>query len=235
MQCIALYHVRFEDLGSFAAPLRDAGYAIEYRHAGATPLSPQEWREADLVVVLGGPIGVNDRAGYPWLAGAVDGLAQRLARARPTLGICLGAQLMATALGGGVERRAGAMEIGWSALDLAPDAGPLESLRGIPVLHWHGDNIVAPEGVAALAATPGTPCQAFAVGRHALALQFHAEFAAAALEEWLTGHAVELALAAVDLQALRSDSARHGAALERAGAGLLRAWLANIHPSKENP
>lgn len=240
MQCIALYHVRFEDLGSFAAPLRDAGYDIEYRHAGAAPLGPDAWRDADLVVVLGGPIGVNDRADYPWLAVTIDGLAQRLAQRRPTLGICLGAQLMAAALGGAVQRRAGAagasaMEIGWSALELAPDAGPLEALRGIPVLHWHGDNIVAPEGVASLAATPGTPCQAFAVGRHALALQFHAEFAAAALEEWLTGHAVELAHAAVDLQALRRDSARHGAALEQAGAALLRAWLSTIHPPKENP
>jgi GMP synthase (glutamine-hydrolysing) len=231
MKCLALYHVRFEDLGTFADPLERAGYAIEYRHAGAAPLSADEWRDADLVVVLGGPIGVGDAAAYPWLAAEIDGLAQRLALRRPTLGICLGAQLMAVALGGRIVRRH-AMEIGWSRLDVAHGAGPLDALRGIPVLHWHGDNIVPPDGVASLAATDGTPCQAFAVDGHALALQCHVEFAAAALEEWLTGHAVELAHAGIGLHALRAATARHGRDLALAGNELLRRWLAGIHPQE---
>jgi GMP synthase (glutamine-hydrolysing) len=228
MKCLALYHVRFEDLGCFAEPLERAGYAIEYRHAGAAPLSLDEWRDADLVVVLGGPLGVGDAAAYPWLDAELAGLAHRLALRRPTLGICLGAQLMAVALGGRIVRRHG-MEIGWSRLDIAPDAGPLDALRGIPVLHWHGDNIVPPDGVASLAATDGTPCQAFTVGSHALALQCHVEFAAAALEEWLTGHAVELAHAGIDLHALRAATARHGRDLALAGTELLRRWLAGTH------
>lgn len=236
MKCIALYHVRFEDLGSFAAPLARAGYQIEYRHAGAAPLSPDEWREAALVVVLGGPLGAGDVAAYPWLAAEIGGLRQRLALGLATLGICLGAQLMAVALGGRIERRGAAdgspaMEIGWAPLDVARTAGPqdpLGALRGIPVLHWHGDNIVPPAGIASLAATPGTPCQAFSAGRHALGLQFHAEFARHALEEWLAGHAVELARAGVDLAALRRDTARHGRALEQAGQALLRDWLAGL-------
>jgi GMP synthase (glutamine-hydrolysing) len=234
MKCIALYHVRFEDLGSFAAALARAGYDIEYRHAGAAPLAPGEWRDADLVVVLGGPIGAGDIHAYPWLAGEIEGLKRRLALDRPTLGICLGAQLMALALGGAIQRRTDAdgrpaMEIGWSALDLPKGPQPLDALRGIPVLHWHGDNIVLPAAIGALAATPWTPVQAFAAGRHALALQFHGEFEAAALEEWLTGHAVELAHAGVDLHALREDSARHGRALAGAGAALLDQWLSNFN------
>lgn len=227
-KCIALYHVRFEDLGTFAAPLDRAGYQVEYRHAGASPLTPDEWRETALVVVLGGPLGVGDIAAYPWLAAEIDGLRERLALGRPTLGICLGAQLLAVALGGRIERRAAAMEIGWAPLDVETSAGPLGALRGIPVLHWHGDNIVPPAGIAALAATPGTPCQAFRAGSHALGLQFHAEFAEGALEQWLAGHAVELAHAGVDLAALRRDTARHGGALEAAGRALLRDWLAGI-------
>ena len=229
-RCLAVVHVRFEDLGTFAAPLAAAGYAVQVRHAGSAPPTAQEWRDADLVVVLGGPIGVHDAAAYPWLADEVAGLADRLALARPTLGICLGAQLMAVALGGGIVRRTDArgmpaMEIGWTPLDVTPDAGPVAALRGVPVLHWHGDNIVPPPGVVPLAATAHTPCQAFAVGRHALALQYHAEFDGAALEEWLTGHAVELAHAGTDLHALRAATARHAAGLARAGTELMRRWL----------
>lgn len=228
MECLAVHHVAFEDLGSFATPLRERGYAIRYRHAGADPLTLEEWTRAEMVVVLGGPIGVADMAAYPWLREELAGLAARLDARLPTLGICLGAQLMAKALGGGVSRREAGPEIGWSPLSLPEGDGPLEALRGVPVLHWHGDNIGLPPQALALAATPATPCQAFMAGRHALALQFHAEFAGARLEEWLTGHAVELAQAGIDPGQLREASRRHAPALERAGVAVLRRWLDHL-------
>jgi GMP synthase (glutamine-hydrolysing) len=87
---------------------------------------------------------------------------------------------------------------------------------------------VPPAGITPLAATPGTPCQAFSAGAHALGLQFHAEFAEHALEEWLAGHAVELAHAGVDLPALRRATGQHGRGLEQAGQALLRDWLAGL-------
>lgn len=229
MNCVALYHVAFEDLGSFAAPLRERGYAIDYRHAGAGPLSAQEWTGADLVAVLGGPIGVGDMADYPWLAAELEGLRARLERQRPTLGICLGAQLMAVALGGRVERRAMGAEIGWRALNPAGPPGVCDALRSLPVLHWHGENIVLPSSLQALASTPGTPVQAFAPGPHALGLQCHAEFEGDALEAWLTGHAVELRQAGVDLARLRADTLLHASRLEQAGAELMRRWLDGLH------
>lgn len=228
MKCIALYHVRFEDLGAFAQPLIAAGYDIDYRHAGAAPLTIEEWRDTDLIVILGGPIGVGDMASYPWLAAEIDGIALRLAARRPTLGICLGAQLMAVAAGGQVVA-GGGMEIGWSHLSIAPDAGPLAYLRGVPVLHWHGDNIV-PAALVAEASTPDTPCQAFRIDRHALALQFHAEFDPAMLEEWLVGHTVELRQAGVDLAQLRADTRQHGPKLVQAGQAMLRDWLKDLAP-----
>lgn len=229
MKCIALYHVRFEDLGGFAQPLATAGYDIAYRHAGAAPLSIEEWRDTDLIVILGGPIGVGDVAAYPWLAAEIDGIAQRLAKRQPTLGICLGAQLMAVALGGQVLA-SGGMEIGWSPLAITADAGPLEHLRGVPVLHWHGDNIVPGAAVLAEAHTAATPCQAFRFGSHALGLQCHVEFDPAKLEEWLTGHAVELRQAGVDLTQLRADSRQHGPRLVQAGQALLQDWLRELAP-----
>ena len=137
MQCIAVYHVAFEDLGSFEAPLRQRGYDISYRHAGADPLTPDEWTRSALVVVLGGPIGVGDTHAYPWLHAELAGLRVRLALGMPTLGICLGAQLMALALGGHVERRALSMEVGWGELTLPASADLLADLAGVQVLHWH--------------------------------------------------------------------------------------------------
>lgn len=247
MNCIAVYHVPFEDLGTFAAPVIDHGYEVTYRHAGSAPLSEAEWRDTDLIIVLGGPIGANDTAAYPWLDAEIRGLQSRLKLKRPTLGICLGAQLMAVALGGKVMRRtvagdASAVEIGWSALKISAGAGLLERLRGVPVLHWHGDNIVLPKGMAPAAATEGTPCQAFHLETHALGIQFHAEFEAGALEQWLTGHAVELRHAGVDLGKLREETLRHGRALDLAGKALMRDWLSGLaattqskeHPNKRN-
>lgn len=225
MNCLAVYHIAFEDLGTFATPLRERGYAIAYRHAGTAPPSMAEWLQADLVVVLGGPLGVGDIAAYPWLHGELAGLRERLARSLPTLGICLGAQLMAVALGGHVTPRPQGKEIGWGELALAAPGTVLDPLRSTPVLHWHGDNIVLPPGARPLAATTGTPCQAFAVGTHALALQCHVEFDGAAQEAWLAGHAVELAHAGTDLAALRAGTARHAAALAVAGPAVLGRWL----------
>lgn len=158
MHCIALYHVRFEDLGAFSGPLTTAGCDIAYRHAGAAPLSSEEWRDTALVVILGGPIGTGDVASYPWLAAEIDGIAQRLAQRQPTLGICLGAQLMAVALGAQVLP-SGGKEIGWSPLSIAAGAGPLAHLRRVPVLHWHGDNVVPGAALLAKAQTAAMPCQ----------------------------------------------------------------------------
>lgn len=128
-------------------------------------------------------------------------------------------------MGGEVGAREAGKEIGWSALDVSEAAGPLARLRGVPVLHWHGDNIRLPQEVASIASTEGTPCQAFMVGEHALGMQFHAEFEPTALEQWLTGHAVELHHAGVDLQRLRADTQRYGAGLVDAGRAVIRDWL----------
>jgi GMP synthase (glutamine-hydrolysing) len=229
---IAIRHVAFEDLGSFAPVLADHGYRVAYREAGLDELLAPALEEADLLIVLGGPIGACDESLYPFLADELRLLDRRLTAGNPTLGICLGAQLMARSLGARVYA-APAKEIGWAPLQLtaAGSASCLRSLatEAVAVLHWHGDTFDVPAGATRLAATDVCPNQAFSLGPAVLALQFHAEVTAAALEQWFVGHAVEIAAAGVaSVPELRADSARHAPSLQRHGPACLRAWLAQV-------
>jgi GMP synthase (glutamine-hydrolysing) len=225
---LILRHLAFEDLGSFGPVLEEEGYRLNHAEVGidALPVS----LGPDLVVVLGGPIGVNDTQAYPCMKTERDWLAPRLAARCPTLGICLGAQLMAAELGAKVAPMP-RKEIGFTALTLT-EAGinsPLRHLRDVPVLHWHGEAFEIPDGADSLAGTTASATQAFAMGATVLGLQFHPEAGEMpAFERWLIGHSVELAEAGIDPDSLRRDAIAHGPALRHAGRSMLRAWLRDL-------
>jgi GMP synthase (glutamine-hydrolysing) len=223
---LAIRHVAFEDIGAFAAPLAEAGYRLAYHDIGVDPWPPPD---ADLMIVLGAPIGVYEEEIYPHLGPEKALLATRLAAGRPTLGICLGAQLMAAALGSRVYPGP-AKEIGWApiALTEAGSSSALAPLAHLPLLHWHGDSFDLPSGAALLASTSLYRQQAFAIGRHALAFQFHPEADGQGFERWLIGHATELAAARIAVPRLRADAARFGAAAGAAGRACLSRWLGDL-------
>jgi GMP synthase (glutamine-hydrolysing) len=224
---LVIRHVHFEDLGVFAAPIADAGYAIRYLDVGLDPLSSPRDADADLLVVLGAPIGVNDTADYPFLEVEIATLRARLQAGAPTLGICLGAQLMAHALGARVSPGP-RKEIGWAPIDLT-DAGrrsPLRHFEGVPLLHWHGDAFEMPPGADRLASTTICPNQAFAIGTHALACQFHPEADGRTIDRWLIGHTVEIGgVHGLSVRQLREDAARFGVAAGQAGRACIKEWL----------
>lgn len=233
---VAIQHVAFENLGSFEPVLVERGYTVRYVPAWSAGLAEQVRDAApDLLVVLGGPIGVYEDQDYPFLRDEIELLAQRLAAGQATLGICLGAQLMAAALGASVYA-SGAKEIGWSPLTLSA-AGQDSALRFLSgaatdVLHWHGDTFSLPKGAVHLASTEACHNQAFAYGAHALGLQFHAEVLGENIEHWLVGHACEIAQSeGVEVQALRRDTARHGALLQAQARRFFGAWLAQALPA----
>ena len=225
-QCLVMQHVAFEDLGTFAPVLEEKGFAIRYCPVDEPP-TEEEWLAADLAVVLGGAIGVYDQVLYPFLKDEKDLIRKRLESQKPLLGICLGAQLIASVLKSRVYPGKG-KEIGWGGVELT-EAGrksPLRFLDGYrPVLHWHGDTFDLPEGAELLASTPVTPHQAFRMGNHVLALQFHPEVDADKLERWFVGHACELARAAIDPRRLRDESNRAGESAKETGQALLREWI----------
>ncbi|WP_431052584.1 glutamine amidotransferase [Roseateles sp. L2-2] len=228
---LAVRHLAFEDLGLLRPVLAERGFErFLTLDAGVDDLREVDLDAVDLLVVLGGPIGAYDDALYPYLNDEIGLIRRRIASRRPLLGICLGAQLMARALGADVRPMAhGRKEIGFAPLTLT-DAGRDSALAplagGQPVLHWHGDQFEIPDGATSLATTPLCPNQAFAVEDFALALQFHLESDPARLEQWLIGHAGELAQARVSLDELRRDAATHGAGLRAALGEIVDRWMA---------
>lgn len=224
---LALRHVPFEDLGLLAPLLAERGHTIRYVEAPTADLAALDASEADLLVVLGGPIGVYEHDRYPFLDREIEILRTRLGARRPTLGICLGSQLMARALGARVYP-AGRKEIGWAPIELTTKgaASCLRHLIDTPVLHWHGDTFDLPEGAEWLASTPVCRHQAFSVGAHALALQFHCEAAGRALEAWFVGHACEIASTpGLAVPELRAATARHSPSLIAHARAAFAAWL----------
>lgn len=227
---VALSHVAFEDLGSLAPVLEERGFTIRAVDActadlpGLDPLGP------DLLVVLGGPVGVYETQTYPFLSAEIALIRRRLQARRPLIGICLGAQLMAAALGAAVYPGKNGKEIGWSPISAGPEAGACPAIAellapAVQVLHWHGDTFDLPPGSAHVAATTQYPHQGFVLGAQALALQFHPEVQAAALERWYVGHACELAGARIDIARLRADSVRYTTELLPASRRFWRRWL----------
>ena len=144
---IVIRHIAFENLGSLHVVLQEKGYAIEYLEAAPGFLDRINSLTPDLVIILGGPIGADDEQDYPFLSDELDLLKERLANNKPTLGICLGAQLMARALGARVYPGIG-KEIGWFPIQLTKfgENSPLQYLapEETAVLHMSLINISEP-------------------------------------------------------------------------------------------
>jgi len=184
----ALQHVPFEGLAALAPVLRAAGHEIATTrlYAGEALPAPEAF---DWLVVLGGPMSANDEARFPWLAPEKRLIERCLASERAVLGICLGAQLLAAALGARVVRNP-EREIGWFPIERVAGAEASRYGHALPksalAFHWHGETFDLPAGAVHLARSAACEQQAFAWGERALGLQFHLETtaeAAAALIE----------------------------------------------------
>ena len=224
--CLAVRHVAFEDLGLLAPLVSARSYSVRYHDAGVQPFDAATLLTPDLLIVLGGPISVYERDTYPFVADEIAAIKARLAADKPMLGICLGAQMMAAALGARVAPGP-VKEIGWADLTLtsAGRKSVLAPLHATPVLHWHGDNCELPVECTLLASTRHCPVQAFTRTPSQLALQFHLETEPAYFESWLIGHTVELGKAGLDPRRLRDQARTLGPATREVGQKVLAAWL----------
>ncbi|MCW0182111.1 MAG: glutamine amidotransferase [Zavarzinia sp.] len=230
--CLALRHVAFEDLGLIETVLLEAGFEIRYVEPGIDDLTALDAGADDIVIVLGGPLGVYEDDLFPYLRDEVAFVRRRLDSGKALLGICLGAQIVAAAAGAAVYPGRD-KEIGWAPVTLttAGHASPLAAIDGVDVLHWHGDTFDLPDGAVRLASTGMTLNQAFSIGTTVLALQFHVEVVPALIERWLAGYRLELGgIRGLSIPALRAETARLGPAAATAGEQVIRAALARILP-----
>jgi len=228
-RAVVLSHIGFEDLGSLESILLERGFSIETIDVTVAKFPLLQVESCDLLVVMGGPIGVYDQLDYPFLKDEISCISARLAAQKPILGICLGAQLMAAALGARVYPGENGAEIGWSPLlGIGEDSprwfAPLLE-PGIALFHWHGDTFDLPPGAQHLAMTTNYVNQAFAIGKYALGLQFHPEVTAEGLERWYVGHACELHKVGISARELRSAASEHAIALKDAAVQFWRLWL----------
>lgn len=228
---LVIRHTPYEGIAGFRAPVEEAGFVID-RVDVTDPAFPHiDFDEPDLVVMMGGPMGVYETAQHPWIACEIARLARRIMLDRPTLGVCLGSQMIAAAMGSRVYPGP-VKEVGFAPVKISP-AGLGSSLRHIedvPVLHWHGDTFDLPPGVELLASTDRYSHQAFRRGNNLLALQCHPEMGEdPRFEAWLEGESY-IAEAGLTAAELRAQHDRLGPAAVAAGRKMIADWLDRIEP-----
>lgn len=185
---LVLQHVPYEPLGLLDPLLRASGFRIRYVNFGREPYREIDMRRYDGLVVLGGPMNVDQAAQHPHLSHEVEQIRVALERDVPLLGICLGAQLMAAALGASVHPAA-VKEIGWYPLAMSSAAAHDPLFRhfqaGQAVMQWHAYTFGEPPGSVHLASSESCPNQAFRYGSRAWGVQFHLEADERLVQRWL--------------------------------------------------
>jgi GMP synthase-like glutamine amidotransferase len=219
-------HVPHETLGTVATALQSAGLATRYVDLFDSPEVPEgrQLERAAGLVVLGGPMNVDETDKYPFLAAEVQRIREAVDAEVPVLGICLGAQLLAKALGARITANR-VKEIGWYPLQFTPQAAADPLLAGCgdaaTVFQWHGDTFALPAGTVHLARSKACENQAFRCGISAYALQFHIEVTAEMIDDWLSDPNNRRELAALDYidpQAIRRQTPEKLPAMAALGA-----------------
>lgn len=180
-------HEKMEGPGLFGDILKARGFDLRIIFTPEEEVSDLDPLAADLVLVMGGPMGVYEADQYPFLQQEINFLKKRISADLPTLGICLGSQLIAAALGEEVYKGSAGQEIGWNPLLVKAENHPIRHLASnhTNMFHWHGDTFGLPRGAQLLASSSLYPHQAYSYGHRILALQCHPEVSKAMAEEWI--------------------------------------------------
>lgn len=229
---LVFQHVPFEPLGTLDPLLKESGFRIRYVNFGREPDAKPTLEKYEALIVLGGPMNSDQIDSYPNLITEVEILRNALQRNMSILGICLGAQLLATALGGTVSRNP-VREIGWHDVDLT-EAGAQDPVLSSfaqrqQVFQWHEDGISLPSGAVHLASSEASAVQAFRHGEHAYGFQFHLEASRPLIERWLTVPDHQATLedegGRIDAEAIRRQTADAIGPLQALSRQTFQRWI----------
>ncbi|MCW1382670.1 glutamine amidotransferase [Novosphingobium sp. KCTC 2891] len=225
---LIIRHVPHEGVAGYREPIEAAGYDVDRIDVSDPAFATLDLREPDLLIMMGGPMGVYEHEAHPWIRCQQRRLAQRLEADRPTLGVCFGAQMIAAALGAEVYPGP-AKEVGFHPVTVHAEDGPLRHVAGVPVLHWHGDTFTLPGNVELLASSDLYAHQAFRRGRNLLALQFHAEMGEdPRFDAWIAQSPEDLEAAGLCPVRLKAAHDTHGPRAVQAGRAMIREWLSGL-------
>lgn len=227
---LIIRHVPHEGVAGFRQPIEEHGYLVDRIDVNDPAFSSLDLAEPDLLIMMGGPMGVYEQDAHPWISCQMRRLARRLEADRPTLGVCFGAQMIAAALGAEVYPGP-SKEVGFHAVNVHDHAldGPLRHIAEVPVLHWHGDTFTLPENVELLASSHVYDHQAFRRGSNILALQFHAEMGMdPRFDAWMEQWPEAVVEAGGSETALRAAHAEHGPVAVAAGRAMIDEWLKGL-------
>jgi GMP synthase (glutamine-hydrolysing) len=228
-EVLVLQHVATETAGRIGDAVAAAGHSLRVVRSFAGEPVPKSLEAVAGLVVMGGPMGVYERDRFPYLHDELRLIEQALRREQPLLGVCLGSQLLAHALGADV-RPGAAKEIGWhgvtlyeaAATDLMLSAAP----RAFTGFHWHGDVFELPAGAVGLARSAQTAWQAFRYGANAWGLLFHMEVTEPMVTAMVQAFPDELAGAGLQGGEILAHAASHLPTLEHIATGAFARWAA---------
>ena len=226
--------MRADDSNRFNQVLNERGFNVRRISVPSEGVRDIDPLKDDLVLIMGGPIGVYQADDYPFLKDKRVLIKERTKADAPTLGICLGAQIIASALGSEVHPGKQGFELGWSPLTLT-EAGENTAVQYIagdktPMFHWHGDTFDLPQGVTLLASSDKYPNQVYSYGKNILGIQCHPEMTQGMIEELMVSSHMRVSgeSALTDIHTLREEIIRNSPILDKQARLFFNTWLDEV-------
>lgn len=229
---IIFRHMLDNDIGTLAAVLKKRDIGFQVIDTYAESLENFDALAPDLLIVLGGACGVYQEDLYPFIGDEKRIIKERLDHDRPVLGICLGAQLMAAALGCKVYKGAQGKEIGWHTIDVT-GVGMQTPVKYFEksltrVMQWHGDTFDLPKEAVLLASSPLYPHQVFQWGRHSIGFQCHIEVDRKTVRSWLVSEAYDAEKGEIDIPSIMHETDECAEIMDRQTSQFFHDWLGQI-------